>query len=309
METLPITSGLCQKTCRICLDTNNQKDIISPCLCRGGSEHVHRKCLDNWRSLNKLGRSFSYCDVCQFRFVIVPVINDPKRERKRLLLYYALVFRDIFLILSLWQGILFGLAFLIQLGDKNSQSVRKLFPHYMSSLGVYYLSSLIIFFALLGFIGLIATCINSSSNSDDSCNCTGLQCFCIGSQCDRCEGDSGGGGGLIVVLLIVLIVFAIIGLFVGVFIGLALIQQITKRHTEKLWLRQQTKKYIVKDFQGRRHELSNISSTISATNHPINQNQTNDFTRIQISPSAPIHFSSLSDQDKKSTKMDMNDKS
>ncbi|CAF4008937.1 unnamed protein product [Rotaria sordida] len=40
------------KQCRICLDNDNPNDIISPCLCSGGSAYVHRKCLNDWRSEN-----------------------------------------------------------------------------------------------------------------------------------------------------------------------------------------------------------------------------------------------------------------
>ncbi|CAF4154999.1 unnamed protein product [Rotaria sordida] len=40
------------KQCRICLDNDNPTDIISPCLCSGGSAYIHRKCLNDWRSEN-----------------------------------------------------------------------------------------------------------------------------------------------------------------------------------------------------------------------------------------------------------------
>ncbi|CAF5173447.1 unnamed protein product [Rotaria magnacalcarata] len=50
------------KQCRICLDDDNPNDIISPCLCSGGSAYVHRKCLNEWRSENAGGRGFKYCD-------------------------------------------------------------------------------------------------------------------------------------------------------------------------------------------------------------------------------------------------------
>ena len=33
------------KECRVCLDTDNQDDIISPCNCKGTSKWIHKECL------------------------------------------------------------------------------------------------------------------------------------------------------------------------------------------------------------------------------------------------------------------------
>jgi hypothetical protein len=76
------------------------------------------------------------------------------------------------------------------------------------------------------------------------------------------------------------VIFAILGIFVGIILGVIIIGKIIKRHTNKLWLRQQTKKYIVKDFQGRITELKNIT-----TRHPM------DNDRTEIKPSAPVQSS------------------
>ena len=142
------------KTCRICLDNDNEKDLISPCMCTGGSAYVHRQCLDNWRSVNKNGRAFKFCDVCHFEFVIEPVVDDPAADKRRLLWFRLLVSRDVIAILLLLQGIIVGMTFLLQAADKNTLELRNLYPASMNSFGVYYLSSFIIFFALLGFFRL-----------------------------------------------------------------------------------------------------------------------------------------------------------
>ena len=34
------------KACRFCLDDGNQDNMIAPCLCAGGSQWVHRSCLE-----------------------------------------------------------------------------------------------------------------------------------------------------------------------------------------------------------------------------------------------------------------------
>jgi hypothetical protein len=38
-----------QPQCRICFDSG-EEDLIAPCHCKGTQKHVHRSCLDNWRS-------------------------------------------------------------------------------------------------------------------------------------------------------------------------------------------------------------------------------------------------------------------
>nr|GEU29540.1 zinc finger, RING-CH-type [Tanacetum cinerariifolium] len=63
-------------TCRICLQRNGfeDEDLISPCMCKGTQELVHRACLDHWRSV-KEGFDFSHCTTCkaQFHLRVVPL--------------------------------------------------------------------------------------------------------------------------------------------------------------------------------------------------------------------------------------------
>jgi hypothetical protein len=280
------------KSCRICLDTDNQNDLISPCLCTGGSAYVHRKCLDNWRSLNKNGRAFKFCEVCQFEYIIEPVIDDPSADKKRLLIFRLLVSRDITLIILLLQAIIIGMTFLIQAADKKKNEIKHLYPAWMSPFGVYYLSSLILFFAMLGLFGLIAFCCGMANNRDvhrSDYACYG--CLCVGSDCNGCDGNGScngndGGGGGAAILIIILLMFAILGIFVGIILSVTIIREIIKHHTNKLWLRQETKKYVVKDFQGRRNELENISSPRRNNNSFINKNPF--VNKNKITPSAPV---------------------
>lgn len=39
--------------CRICLECDGEEDdeLISPCMCKGTQQFVHRSCLDHWRSV------------------------------------------------------------------------------------------------------------------------------------------------------------------------------------------------------------------------------------------------------------------
>ena len=48
------------KTCRICHSCEDNKDLFSPCLCRGSMVYVHRSCLKVW--IASSGRK--ECEVC-----------------------------------------------------------------------------------------------------------------------------------------------------------------------------------------------------------------------------------------------------
>ena len=56
--------------CRICLETDSdpEDELISPCMCKGTQQFVHRSCLDHWRSV-KEGFAFSHCTTCKTNFI------------------------------------------------------------------------------------------------------------------------------------------------------------------------------------------------------------------------------------------------
>lgn len=68
------SSGPVLGTCRICFESetaDNQdpaNPLISPCLCSGGSRHVHRQCLAQWRTTNHRADAFYQCEVCKYRY-------------------------------------------------------------------------------------------------------------------------------------------------------------------------------------------------------------------------------------------------
>lgn len=288
------------KSCRICLESNNSTDLISPCLCRGGSAYVHRKCLDDWRALNKNDRGFKYCEVCQFEYVIETVGDDPSGDKKRLWIFRLLVTRDITAIVLLIQAVIIGLAFLMQAADESTHGIRDLYPDWMSSYGVYYLSSLILFLAILGIFGLFGFCYMMASNdrtlrSDTNC----LYCFFFCGNCNsssgssdcNCNGSGGGGGGegIVVVLLVIVVLLAVLGIFFGIIIGSVIIKGIIARHAKKLWLRQETKKYIVKDLEGKAHEYTNRTARGANNGSPTSATTNNESYLPR--PTAPIELS------------------
>ena len=44
-ETVKVSIEMSEPTCRICLDSENNQDLISPCLCKGSQKYVHQTCL------------------------------------------------------------------------------------------------------------------------------------------------------------------------------------------------------------------------------------------------------------------------
>jgi E3 ubiquitin-protein ligase DOA10 len=74
------------RCCRICLDSDNEEDLIAPCVCKGSHKWVHRACLDKWRCSNE--EAFRKCSDCKTSFVIDinPDTNVNKQNLQRMLL-------------------------------------------------------------------------------------------------------------------------------------------------------------------------------------------------------------------------------
>lgn len=161
------------KLCRICLDHENPDDMISPCLCSGGSAFVHRKCLNYWRSENVGGKGFKICNVCQFEYVIETVSTDVKAERLRLRRYYFFVIRDATAALTLAQLVIACFAFLLKAFDKNEENIKQQFPASMPESVIYYISAIVLLLAIVGLIAFIAAyCATNSHGGFGDCRST-----------------------------------------------------------------------------------------------------------------------------------------
>ena len=53
----------------------------------------------------------------------------------------------------------------------------------------------------------------------------------------------------------IVFILAFIGLIVGTVFSVILFKKLLNHHSNRLWLRQEANKYVVKDFQGNRKEL------------------------------------------------------
>ena len=62
--------------CRICLQGDDEEELISPCNCRGSTRWVHRTCLNEWRLSEHNPTSRDQCEICLFRYIVSNV--EPK---------------------------------------------------------------------------------------------------------------------------------------------------------------------------------------------------------------------------------------
>ncbi|CAM8920946.1 unnamed protein product [Rhodiola kirilowii] len=84
-------------SCRICLESESEfgDALISPCMCKGTQQFVHRSCLDHWRSV-KEGFAFSHCTTCKAQFHLrVEMYEDNSWRQIKFRLFVA---RDVFLV-------------------------------------------------------------------------------------------------------------------------------------------------------------------------------------------------------------------
>lgn len=56
--------------CRICLEEDEEENLISPCLCRGTTKYIHEECLNEWRTLSENTDNQTICPQCKFEYVL-----------------------------------------------------------------------------------------------------------------------------------------------------------------------------------------------------------------------------------------------
>ena len=55
-------------SCRICLDDDNQHNLISPCLCKGTSKWIHHTCLMKWINTTTNSEAKTKCTICKYQY-------------------------------------------------------------------------------------------------------------------------------------------------------------------------------------------------------------------------------------------------
>ena len=74
---IDISSNIEEKECRICFESTNSEDFISPCFCRGTSKWVHHECLQTWRENSENQEAKIKCMECNYEYNLLPT-NIPE---------------------------------------------------------------------------------------------------------------------------------------------------------------------------------------------------------------------------------------
>ena len=105
-----------EEQCRICLDDDNQEDLIYPCLCKGTQKYVHRECINQWRSVNVNPKAFSHCTVCNYEYKTLSIANGNIICLEKI---NKFLMKNFFTFLFINQVGIFILAFFILIIDVN----------------------------------------------------------------------------------------------------------------------------------------------------------------------------------------------
>lgn len=235
--------------CRICLECDGEDDdeLISPCMCKGTQQFVHRACLDHWRSV-KEGFAFSHCTTCKAQFHLrVDLYEDSSWRKLKFRLFVA---RDVLLVFLAVQTAIAAMGAFAYLMDKDGafrNSFNNGWDRILSKhpIPFYYCIGVVTFFVLLGFFGIIIHCTSLHGHDPHMAGC---QNCCYGCGVLDCLPASMEACFLIVIVLVV--IFAILGIAYGFLAATMAIQRIWQRHYHILTKRELTKEYIVEDLHG-----------------------------------------------------------
>lgn len=168
-EILPSNQEEFDNCCRICLGEEGEDRMIKPCLC---TSFIHTDCLDEWRAQERIPRAFTHCPTCQFQYQTMIIEDTPRSAFWAKMRFRFFVARDMGAIFVSLQLLLMGFAKLIHLVDKKGE-IAKLYPEdwvtkhsAMFSIGPYYCTAAIVFFALVGLGGLIHKFCCSGNNDN-----------------------------------------------------------------------------------------------------------------------------------------------
>ncbi|CAN1216569.1 hypothetical protein LINPERPRIM_LOCUS661 [Linum perenne] len=242
--------------CRICLESDCEPgqcvlyigdELISPCMCKGTQQFVHRVCLDHWRAV-KEGFAFSHCTTCKAQFHLRVALFEENSWRK--IKFRLFVTRDVLLVFLAIQTMIAamgGIAFLMDKDGEFRNSFSDGWDRILSKhpIPFYYCIGVMAFFVLLGFFGLILHC--STLNSSDP-RMAGCQNCCYGWGILDCFPASMEACFALAVVFVV--IFAILGIAYGFLAATMAIQKIWQRHYHILAKSELTKEYIVEDLHG-----------------------------------------------------------
>ncbi|KAF2310700.1 hypothetical protein GH714_016418 [Hevea brasiliensis] len=95
---------------------NKGDELISPCMCKGTQQFVHRSCLDHWRSV-KEGFAFSHCTTCKAQFHLRVALFEDNSWRK--VKFRLFVTRDVIIVFLAVQTMIAAMGGFAYLMDKD----------------------------------------------------------------------------------------------------------------------------------------------------------------------------------------------
>lgn len=155
------------ESCRFCEEAVDEMDFIRPCLCE---RRCHRRCLDRARALDEafMGK----CGVCNFVYETELVPDE--ETCTPMCKFRALVLRDFVLLMALVQGLICLLGFLILPAIDGGHWRYQWFPVGWSLASINYVCGLVVFFAILGVVGLMTLLVRACSAA---CSCCCQCCY------------------------------------------------------------------------------------------------------------------------------------
>ncbi|CAO2175576.1 unnamed protein product [Urochloa humidicola] len=244
------TDGSSAACCRICLEAESEigDELISPCMCKGTQQFVHRSCLDHWRSV-KEGFAFSHCTTCKAQFHLrVETWEDNSWRKMKFRIFVARDVLLVFLAVQLTIAIIGAIAYFLDRDGSFRNSFSDGWDRFLSKhpIPFYYCIGVVVFFVLLGFFGLIVHC--SSFNDHQNPCLAGCRNCCYGWGILDCLPAS--LEACFALVLVFIVVFAILGIAYGFLAATMAVQRIWQRHYHILTKRELTKEYVVEDLHG-----------------------------------------------------------
>ncbi|KAG2578467.1 hypothetical protein PVAP13_6NG213215 [Panicum virgatum] len=235
------TDGSSAACCRICLEAESEigDELISPCMCKGTQQFVHRSCLDHWRSV-KEGFAFSHCTTCKAQFHLrVETWEDNSWRKMKFRIFVARDVLLVFLAVQLTIAIIGAIAYFLDRDGSFRNSFSDGWDRFLSKhpIPFYYCIGVVVFFVLLGFFGLIVHC-SSFNDHQDPC-LAGCRNCCYGWGILDCLPAS--LEACFALVLVFIVVFAILGIAYGFLATTMAVQRIWQRHYHILTKRELTK--------------------------------------------------------------------
>lgn len=157
------------KFCRQCFDADENgstRVLIAPCVCRGTRTWVHRDCLNTWRATSN--QNFDMCEICAFTYRYEEESTTPAKEQARkrayawkTTLYLTCVMLCIGSVMSLLGLLVYGI-------DVNRTISDEWFDHVLPTFWAYEFVGIMLFFFIIGCVGLLMWCCNTCRGNQSS---------------------------------------------------------------------------------------------------------------------------------------------